>query len=299
VPSCKPPVLRPPSSSFQTMRRGVLLLSILAGGVAGDVVKSRIVTQAARARSSAVPAAKAATPDIGPAHGAAAAGECSTLPSIQVHAPPPHSTPVHHPDTPYWYHPKIHNLGNIGLGGRLHSLMAPFATFLIDMLAYGGKDARKLVHKTISPEHSVVDLCCGVGFSTFPGATAVDTSVEMLDMARLRRPDARFVEGNAETWGEDGCADVVTIMYGMHEIPQEGRKRVLANAARIARKHVIIVDIDPSYCPSETMLSGEPYVRDYLRHIDADVGDVARTRAFRSMRVNVVPGHVVMWRLDL
>lgn len=273
------------------MHRAALFgLSVLAVSTSGEVVKSRIA--ASRARVAASPAARATTcePSV--------EAPCS-LPSIEVHKKTPHTAPMHHPDTPYWFHPKIHNLGNVGLGGRLHALVAPFATYLIDLLAYEGKDARGLVHKTIEPALSVVDLCCGVGFSTTKGATAVDTSREMIDVAKLLRPDATFVQGNAETWGEDGCTDVVTVMFGMHEIPRDGRRRVLANAARLAKKRVVVVDIDPSYAPSETMLSGEPYVRDYLRHIDSDIAEVARTRAVRSMRVNVVPGHVVMWRLDL
>ena len=32
----------------------------------------------------------------------------------------------------YYYDPRIHNFGNIGLGGRIHSLLAPYATKLID-----------------------------------------------------------------------------------------------------------------------------------------------------------------------
>ena len=51
---------------------------------------------------------------------------------------------------------------------------------------------------------TVLDLCCGTGFSTAKGATGIDTSQEMLSVARLRRPDAEFFLGNAETWGETG-----------------------------------------------------------------------------------------------
>lgn len=200
---------------------------------------------------------------------------------------------------PYWLDPRIHNFGNVGTLGGLHAAVAPLFTHLIDRIAYDGVDARKRIHSVINPDHSVVDLCCGVGFSTFPGALGVDASPEMLGMAKLRRRDANFLKGNAETFGGDASFDVATIMFGMHEMPQYARRRVLRNAARIARKQVIVVDIDPVYEPSWSMLSGEPYVLDYLENIDEDVSQCAVTRAWRRARVNVIPEHVVMWRLDL
>lgn len=203
------------------------------------------------------------------------------------------------PPPPYWFDTRIHNLGNAGLLGGFHAAIAPFCTFLIDKLAYKGVDARSQIHKTISPALSVVDLCCGVAFSATKGATGVDTSPQMLAIARLHRPDATFIEGNAETWGEDAAFDVATVMYGMHEMPRDARRRVLHNAMRIARKYVLVVDIDPGFNPSEMMLSGEPYVEDYLQHMDEDVKEAAANRAWRKARIDVVPGHVVMWRLDL
>mmetsp|Transcript_2962 Transcript_2962/g.8617 ORF Transcript_2962/g.8617 Transcript_2962/m.8617 type:complete len:266 (-) Transcript_2962:447-1244(-) len=202
-------------------------------------------------------------------------------------------------ELPYWFNPKIHNLGNVGVMGAIHALVAPLATHLIDRLAYGGADARKLVHATMRPEYSVVDLACGVGFSSYKGALGVDTSAQMVAFARMRRPDCTFVKGNAETFGEDASTDMVTVMFGFHEMPREARRKVLRNAARIARKEVIIVDIDPDFTPSDVMLSGEPYVLEYLRNVDEDISEVARNRAWKSARVNVVPGHVIMWRLYL
>jgi ubiquinone/menaquinone biosynthesis C-methylase UbiE len=108
--------------------------------------------------------------------------------------------------------------------------MAPIITHLIDRMAYKNVDARRRVHETISAELDVVDLCCGVAFSSVKGATCVDTSKQMLGVARLRRPDAKFIEGNAETFGKDNAYDVATVMFAMHEMPREGRRRVLANA---------------------------------------------------------------------
>ena len=119
---------------------------------------------------------------------------------------------VRAPQYPYWYDPRIHNWGNIGAGGRFHATFAPLATAMIDQLSYGGFDVRKAVKQTLAANATVLDLCCGVGFSTAPGAVGIDTSPEMLSVAKLRRPDARFAFGNAESFGEDKSFDIVTLM---------------------------------------------------------------------------------------
>ena len=83
---------------------------------------------------------------------------------------------------------------------------------MIDQLSYGGLDVRKVIKQTLTENATVLDMCCGVGFSTAPGAVGVDTSPEMLSVAKLRRLDARFAFGNAESFGEDKSFDIVTIM---------------------------------------------------------------------------------------
>ena len=91
-------------------------------------------------------------------------------------------------------------------------------------------------------------------------------------MARLRRPDIEAFEvGNAESWGEDQSCDVATVMFGMHEMPGDARRRVMRNALRLARKKVLVVDIWPGFEPSAMMVSGEPYLYDYLENIEGDV----------------------------
>ena len=108
-----------------------------------------------------------------------------------------------------------------------------------------------------------------------------------------------FVQGNAEEWGEtDSCA-VATIMYGMHEMPQGARRRVIRNAMRIARQSALVVDIWPGFEPSPMMLSGEPYVLDYLANIDADVEAVVGEGGEWCLeRVDLVEEHVTMWKID-
>lgn len=97
----------------------------------------------------------------------------------------------------YWFDERIHTLGNVGFWGGVHAALAPFSTKLIDVLAYDGIDIRAKVAQELSgvvvkSQARVVDLCCGVGFSTralreaFPDAEeviGVDTSAQMVSMA--------------------------------------------------------------------------------------------------------------------
>lgn len=200
----------------------------------------------------------------------------------------------------YWADPRIHNFGNLGWRGLLHAFVVPLATHAIDRYAYDGVDARKLIHEAeFTAEDEVVDLCCGVGFSSARNGrvTGVDTSSAMLAVARLRRPDVQqFVEGNAETWGETDSCDVATVMFGTHEMPADARRRIIRNALRIARRKVLVVDIWPGFEPTPMMLSGEPFVLDYLAHIDEDVE--ASRGEWDLSTIDVVEGHVRMWKLE-
>eukprot|EP00980_Cylindrotheca_fusiformis_P021391 scaffold8259_cov143-Cylindrotheca_fusiformis.AAC.9 len=112
-------------------------------------------------------------------------------------AAPPLPEPVDPGPPNYWFHPKIHTLGNHGPLGSLHAIMAPLATKIIDVAAYKGENVRDAIAMGLraqinTPKPAVVDLACGVGMSTrsllkaFPKASklvAVDTSAEMLHMA--------------------------------------------------------------------------------------------------------------------
>lgn len=184
---------------------------------------------------------------------------------------------------PYWNDPRIHNLGNCGVRGGLHAAVAPMATRLIDILAYEGRDVRLLARERAlrcrtpgtGKPFPLLDLCCGVGTSTPLGATGVDASPQMIAMARLRHRATTYCEGNAESWGISSSFAMVTIMFALHEMPRHGRHKVLENAVDLSTDSVLVLDIDPSYEPSEMMRSGEPFVDDYLKHIEQDVAHVA------------------------
>ncbi len=209
-----------------------------------------------------------------------------------IHGTPPvHSKKIWEPldtgedqgqwDAEYWNHPHIHGFGNSGWSGSIHAKLAPMVTKLIDHVAYDGMDARKIIHDKLKAEMNwatAADLCCGTGVSTPPYGIGVDTSEEMIHVASGRTwiggsEKKRFRSGNAESWGEDNQFELVTCMFGFHEMPADGRKKVMRNMMRIASKKAVIVDIDPSYTPGKEMLSGEPYVLDYLRHINDELAE--------------------------
>jgi len=87
-------------------------------------------------------------------------------------------------------------------------------------------------------------------------------------------------------------------MFGLHEMPRDARRRVIRNALRIARSKVLLVDIWPGFTPSPMMLSGEPYLLEYLEHIDDDVAASHEEMQWTLSSVDVVDRHVRMWKLE-
>jgi hypothetical protein len=58
-----------------------------------------------------------------------------------------------------------------------------------------------------------------------------------------------------------------------------------------------VIDIDPNdYVPSETMLSGEPYVLEYQQKIQEQLDKIPGF--INRDEVHVVPGHVTMWTME-
>lgn len=202
--------------------------------------------------------------------------------------------------TPYWFDRRIHNLGNAGFpGGVVHALAAPCITRFIDERAYGGRDVRAelLREHIVDDDERVIDLCCGTGMSTWD--VGVDTSPQMIEVARRLHAGERreggggqreYHVGNAETWSDDEGFDVVTLMFALHEMPADGRAAVVANAQRLARRRVLVVDIAPHYAPSAIMLAGEPYVTDYLDKVEGELGN--------GWEHTVVAGTVGVWWWD-
>ena len=107
-----------------------------------------------------------------------------------------------------------------------------------------------------------------------------------------------FARANAErTPFESNSFDLITIMYGFHEIPKKGRDMILREARRLLRKGglLALIDISPDYQPSDSMLMGEPYVQEYQKAIDKQLRKFA---GFKEWDKTLVPGHVKLWVLQ-
>ena len=192
----------------------------------------------------------------------------------------------------YPYDTRIHNLGNHGALGSVHSLIAPLFTLYTDTTIYG-RNLRKEIVDTQGADKSILDVGCGTGFSTSstPGSKGLDVSKEMLSTAKAIFPNKDFEQGHIEEWVPDKQYDIVTIMFLFHEVPQEHRINIIEKLKLIAREKILVVDISPNYSPSELMLTGEPYINDYLKNIHDDLS------GFKEEII--IDKHVHSWSLDV
>jgi SAM-dependent methyltransferase len=216
----------------------------------------------------------------------------------------------------YWQDPRIHSFGNSGVSGAFHAAYAPFFAELIDQTQYDGVTVRDMVLSKIPDKQTIIDFACGTGQSTAPGQTGLDSSPEMLGIAKfiaerdpaiypssttIDKTKNTYVLGNAESYGETDSYDVVTMFFATHEMPKSGRWRVIRNALRVARKTVIIVDIDTDDFEiekkSDAFLSGEPYIFDYIEGMNKDVQS-NKPPGWSLVTKALVPKRVKMWRFD-
>tara|TARA_B100001142_G_C14250241_1_gene622920 strand:+ start:364 stop:1176 length:813 start_codon:yes stop_codon:yes gene_type:complete len=206
----------------------------------------------------------------------------------------------------YWYDPRIHNFGNIGFNGLLHAIIAPIASKLIDYLSYSNINVRKKILNTIPHNYSVIDFCCGIGYSTYNNSIGIDTSNEMLSIAKIINNNKHFINSNVENYGYVNSCDVITIMFATHEMPSNARRKVIINALKNARKNVLIVDIDP-YNFATTLInkpqkgaqfiSGEPYILNYILEMNSDINYCHTTNFlfWKLEKINIISNHVVLW----
>ena len=155
--------------------------------------------------------------------------------------------------TPYYNNKNIHNFGNTGIGGKLHAEFAPYATKLIDNTRYNSINIRKEIISKYKNK-KILDFCCGIGESTTYNGIGIDTSKEMLTVAKRRNKNTQFYNANAEYFNTKQHIDIVTCMFALHEIPYFAQKNIINNAIRIAKEKVIFVDISPNYIPSKIPL---------------------------------------------
>jgi len=202
------------------------------------------------------------------------------------------------PNTKYYYDTRIHNFGNIGLGGKIHSLVAPYATTMIDNKCYNSVNIRQLILSKYNQEFykkheklpKLIDLCCGTGTSTVTNQLGIDTSEAMIYKAQSQaKAQTQFLIGNAENYGQQDEFDTATIMFAFHEMPNYAHHKIIKNAKKITKHDIIIMDIDPSYSPSKLMLSGEPYLLNYKNTIHKLLTE------HQFSYIEYIPNHVGLW----
>ena len=210
----------------------------------------------------------------------------------------------------YYYDPRIHNFGNIGFGGKLHSLLAPYATKLIDNKCYNSVNIRQAILSNYNQEFynnyervpKIIDLCCGTGTSTANNQVGIDSSETMISAARAQaqalatlnqskknNKHTKFLKANAENYGQSKEFDTATLMFAFHEMPNYAHHKIIKNAKRITKHDIIIVDISPNYKPSKLMLSGEPYLLNYK----ATIAKLLADHNFNYLEY--IPNHVGLW----
>ena len=201
----------------------------------------------------------------------------------------------------YYYDHRIHNFGNIGLGGKIHSIVAPYATKIIDNTCYNSIDIRQEIltkynNKFYEKNNKfplIIDLCCGTGMSTYKNQLGIDTSKEMIERAKIiqtsKKPNTIFTIGNAENYGKSKQFNTATIMFAFHEMPNYAHNKIIKNAKRITTDDILIIDISPNYKPSKIMLTGEPYLLNYK----STISDILKKHNFSY--VEYIPNHVGFW----
>jgi ubiquinone/menaquinone biosynthesis C-methylase UbiE len=115
---------------------------------------------------------------------------------------------------------------------------------------------------------------------------------------QVTRSMVEYVRVNAEDTKLPGKSfDLVTIMYALHEVPMQGREKILSESRRLlhAGGTLAIIDISTDYDPPYSMLLGEPYVLEYQSNIHRQLASLKGF--FRPEYKVLVPGHVGMWLL--
>ena len=197
----------------------------------------------------------------------------------------------------YYYDSRIHNFGNIGLGGKIHSLLAPYATKVIDNKCYNSVNIRQSILSNYSQDFynkherlpKLIDLCCGTGTSTATNQLGIDTSLHMIEQASKTHCHSQFIIGNAESYGKYQEFDTATLMFAFHEMPNYAHHKIIKNAKKITKHDILIVDISPNYSPSQLMLMGEPYLLNYK----ATIQELLQKHQFTYLEY--IPNHVGLW----
>ncbi len=115
---------------------------------------------------------------------------------------------------------------DVNLYDRSFGFIAEFGAGLVEMLAPG-------------PGERIIDLGCGIGQLSAQIAASgcevigIDADSEMIDLARRKYPDIRFICATGENFSLDAPADAVFSNAALHWMKQP--EPVIANVARALR----------------------------------------------------------------
>ena len=130
----------------------------------------------------------------------------------------------------------------------------------VSSLSVGGVETlRKLgldaLQSRLEPGAAVLDLCCGSGEAAAPWITAgfsvtgLDIAPRALDLAAIRQPRMRQVEGLAEDppLPSDSFA-AIQLSVALHEFPRTEREQVLRSCLRLLQPGgwLVLVDLHPA-----------------------------------------------------
>ena len=132
---------------------------------------------------------------------------------------------------------------------------------------------RKLIIDSQGPHKKILDIGCGMGYSTSttPGSLGIDVNKRNIKKARDLFPNKNFRRSFINIKNSDEEYDIVTSMFFLHEIPQFIRKKVIRESITIAKERVVIVDIDPDYDAKLSMSKNKPYLTDYFKNCRDDL----------------------------
>jgi demethylmenaquinone methyltransferase/2-methoxy-6-polyprenyl-1,4-benzoquinol methylase len=184
-----------------------------------------------------------------------------------------------------------------------------------DLFAASIAFAYRAAVRTIAPTagQRVLDLCTGTGEvgtrCARRGArvTGVDLTLEMLDRAARKSRGLPFepclMDARCLAFAPD-TFDTVCLSFALHDMPSAVRLEVLAEARRVGRKRLVVVDYE---LPQSRWLRGlvawlvglfeTPYFKSFVRQRPEELLAAAGLRRVR--RSSLFPGLIALFAVDL
>lgn len=153
-------------------------------------------------------------------------------------------------------------------------------------------NVRERVIKAQGNNKSILDIGCGIGFSTSSSerCLGIDTDHKMLEKAKNLFPEKDFEHGDILHWKRSRKFDVVTSMFVLHNVPRDIRKKLIQAAKLHANERTVILDFAPDFVPSQELCERYPHVKNYLKHCREDMSEFTEHV--------IVKGRLHMWILE-